>query len=127
MQILISYLFLLSLVSFQPEGKYERHNQYRDGLNGVHMAWSLKVNKDKTFTFSIKRKTSNYLSKASFRSLAGSWRLKGDTLILSEFGKTDRCLSFHQKGDTLMFAKHTLIFEGIGLIYPDYMTKAKDN
>lgn len=123
MKTFFCYLFLLQLLDFQPQGRYERHNQFCGGMDGADMNWSLDIKTNYIYTLSITKKTNNYLQKPKKTSITGTWKKEGDTLRLYQWGNVDKTLMFYQQDDKLIFQKRKLSFEESDLLYLDYLQK----
>jgi len=125
MRTLFFYFLLFTVLGFQPEGQYERRNQFCGGMNGADIKWSLDIKPGNTYVLSITKKTNDYLKKPKITSFVGTWKKEEDTLRLHQWGHADKTLTFYQKEDKLVFQKHKLTLEEGDLLYLDYLQKTK--
>jgi hypothetical protein len=125
MKILLSYLFILWMCGVQPEGRYERHNQFCGGLNGEDIKWALDINKNQTYILQITRKNNNYSSKPKLGTIAGTWELRVDTLKLYNLKKTNNPLIFYIKDNRVIFLNNVAVLPNSDLLYLDYLTKSE--
>lgn len=126
MKSLYSCFFLFSILNLQIAGRYERHNQFCGGMNGIDIKWSLDIRGNKTYILEITTKKNEYLSKPKKTFITGTWQVEADTIKLSHWAQKDNVLIFYKKDDRLIFQSNKSKFQDRDLIYLDYLEKPVD-